>query len=657
MTPLSQLPHSRLNPPNSLPPSGSVVGRKNSKGVDEDEVKVDELNDEGGPKKRSRGRPRKNTKDETAAEASHSLPTAIRRRTQIRLAQRAYRQRKDTTITTLETRVKELEKANDDISKDFNDFFGILVSERLLEGAPQASQRLFSIAQKITATADQVKSGISNGYNSPSDEDSAEAANTSGSGAQHPRVPASSAQRATLSSAQGTNHQGVSFQEANYRATYGGPITAPDVAHSSMASTLAPTSTSYSAPLIGIPPHPASYGMITAAAPNDGDFPVYSSMESRAAADFDATMASAPSPYQTIPAPSSFAANERTFGRRLQRHSTERGFRLLMSWSPPPDRLAAVFGFCLLFETKDEIIRRFQRTLNCSPHEDLCFWRYPFTNLGGAGTFLQGQPPTTSSPDKASGSSSSMLVGNQGTQSYGKPQAMAGMSVGPWGPAVQATRDEQIHTRADRRLQMVLAGFQGDFFDCDEVESHLRRLGIFIPQRTDFVHAEIDLIELEEHEETMQVNDGTGLHSQQAPYGRPSSAMYATSRNSSRTSAAGVAESSYSASNSFMAKYGEVSQGSQSYPVPASESAPPSIPGIASGFGTAASAHISPSSGSCAWPQPVTWPNKVKVTLDVAVLISELTDKTVCLGQSPGVRKKDVNTAVKVAAGLMASSR
>ncbi|KAG6248467.1 hypothetical protein E4U49_008418 [Claviceps purpurea] len=589
---------------------------------------------------------------------------AFRRRTQIRLAQRAYRQRKDTTITTLEKRVKELERANDDISRDFNDFFGILLSERVLEGAPQAIQRLYFIAKKITATADQVRSGTSNGYSSPSDEDSAEVANTSGSGAQYPRMPASSAQRITPSSAQDTIHQGVSFQEASYPETYGDPITAPGVAASSLASTSASTSTSYSAPLIDVPSQPVSYGMTTAAAPHDADFSVYSSMGSRAAADFDATMASAPSPYQALPAPSSFAANEHTFGRRLQRHATERGFRLLTSWSPPPERFAAVFGFCLLFETKDEIIRRFQRTLNCSPHEDLCFWRYPFTNLGGAGTFLPGQPPTTTtSPDKASGnsgasrSSSSMPIGNQGTQSYGKPQAMAGMSVGPWGPAVQATRDEKIHCGPDRRLQMVLAGFEGDFFDSDEVETHLRRLGIFIPQRTDFVHAEIDLNELEEHEETMQVNDGSGLQSQQALYERPSSGMYATSRNSSRTSAVGVVESSYSAGNSFMAKYGGVAQGSQPFPGPASESAPPSISGNANGFGTAASAHISPHSGNRAWSQPVTWPNKVRVTLDVAVLLAELCSKTVCLGRSPGVRRKDVNAAVKVAAGLMASSR
>ncbi|KAG5974432.1 hypothetical protein E4U58_003048 [Claviceps cyperi] len=229
---------------------------------------------------------------------------------------------------------------------------------------------------------------------------------------------------------------------------------------------------------------------------------------------------------------------------------------------------------------------------------------------------------------------------------------MAGMSVDPWGPAVEATRDEKIHCGPDRRLKMVLAGFEGDFFDSDEVETHFRRLGIFIPQRTDFVHAEIDLNEFEEHEETVQVNDGSGLQSQQVLYGRPSSAM-----NSSRASAAGVVESSYSASNSFMAKYGGVAQGSQPFPGPASDSAPPSIPGNASGFNTAAPAHISPRSGNRAWPQPVTWPNKVRVTLDIAVLIAELSNKTVCLGRSPGVRRKDVNAVVKFAVGLMASSR
>lgn len=84
----------------------SLPARKRSKASEE--------NDEERSKKRSRGRPRLDTRDETAQD---------RRRTQIRLAQRAYRNRKDTAITTLEDKVKDLEDANENMSKEFMNFF------------------------------------------------------------------------------------------------------------------------------------------------------------------------------------------------------------------------------------------------------------------------------------------------------------------------------------------------------------------------------------------------------------------------------------------------------------------------------------------------------------------------------------------------------
>ncbi|KAF2155270.1 hypothetical protein K461DRAFT_110839 [Myriangium duriaei CBS 260.36] len=60
-----------------------------------------------------RGRPRKNSKDESAAE---------RRRTQIRLAQRAYRQRKETTIDELRQRVTELTSTVEIMDRGLRDF-------------------------------------------------------------------------------------------------------------------------------------------------------------------------------------------------------------------------------------------------------------------------------------------------------------------------------------------------------------------------------------------------------------------------------------------------------------------------------------------------------------------------------------------------------
>lgn len=79
--------------------------RKRARKSKKDDDDVD--NDES---KRQRGRPRLDTQDETAAD---------RRRTQIRLAQRAYRHRKETTISALKKRVLDLQSTIDQMNKTF----------------------------------------------------------------------------------------------------------------------------------------------------------------------------------------------------------------------------------------------------------------------------------------------------------------------------------------------------------------------------------------------------------------------------------------------------------------------------------------------------------------------------------------------------------
>ena len=80
---------------------------------------------------RQRGRPRLDTRDESQAEVNYlnTPPTFFaivlivskRRRTQIRLAQRAYRLRKETTIASLRSRVAELETAIDGMQDAFTE--------------------------------------------------------------------------------------------------------------------------------------------------------------------------------------------------------------------------------------------------------------------------------------------------------------------------------------------------------------------------------------------------------------------------------------------------------------------------------------------------------------------------------------------------------
>ncbi|KAJ2975969.1 hypothetical protein NQ176_g5216 [Zarea fungicola] len=90
--------------------------------------------------KRARGRPRLDTKDETAAD---------RRRTQIRLAQRAYRHRKDNAITSLEDRVQFLEKNNADMSREFHRFFDLVISENLLDVSSEVASRFRAITDNF----------------------------------------------------------------------------------------------------------------------------------------------------------------------------------------------------------------------------------------------------------------------------------------------------------------------------------------------------------------------------------------------------------------------------------------------------------------------------------------------------------------------------
>ncbi|POR37330.1 Uncharacterized protein TPAR_02468 [Tolypocladium paradoxum] len=541
------------------------------------------LDDDKGRRKRSRGRPRLEHQDETAAD---------RRRTQIRLAQRAYRERKDTAITTLEQKVKDLERANESMSKEFNDFYETLMAERMLDSAPRVARRLRSIADKFLASAAVVKRGTIGWSESQSSEQTA-------------------------------------------------PIIAHPQQHFHMggdangSSTLSPNSPMSSS---------LSCEVATQPSPDNASLPFPASME-QGAQNYMRQLAH-PTPYGTVPPPASYAAHEVTFGRRFQRANLEAGLSLISMPDPPPERYAAVFGFCLFFESREAIIRRLSSSLSRTRQETLSYWKAPFTNLGGAGTFFIGEEagaaPTPDSLDNGT-----LPIGNQGTREYGKPQEITGFSMGPFSAEVETTRDERL----DHRMRMLCPGFEGDFFDADEIETYLRRLGITIPQSADFVEAEINLADLED--ETVPVPDGSNIVSdgEQGTY-----------------AAAGLItpDSGYGGINGPVAggmwPSGSAESGHQeTRPAPADmvmttqSMAPVLNSGVASGpsdlNGGLVPFMCAPGLDGM-WTTAPNW-QRTMVSINVNTLVNEMVNKSVCLGRTPGVRRKDVNQAVKVAAALM----
>ena len=84
--------------------------------------------------------------------------------------------------------------------------------------------------------------------------------------------------------------------------------------------------------------------------------------------------------------PDTYAHNEISFARRLQRAGLERGWRLINAKHPPKTRFQEVFGFCLLYETRAQIAARLKRCMTATARKPMNEWRAPLLHVGGAGT-------------------------------------------------------------------------------------------------------------------------------------------------------------------------------------------------------------------------------------------------------------------------------
>ncbi|GFG22041.1 hypothetical protein IFM61606_01895 [Aspergillus udagawae] len=118
-----------------------------------------------GALSRKRGRPRKSADE---GEDPHE-----RRRMQIRLAQRAYRSRKEASVSSLQSRVLKLEAAVEKISTAFLSFSDELIESEVLASDPRLTGRLrdtvqlcLSLAKAANMTGDQ---NVATNLSSPSE--------------------------------------------------------------------------------------------------------------------------------------------------------------------------------------------------------------------------------------------------------------------------------------------------------------------------------------------------------------------------------------------------------------------------------------------------------------------------------------------------------
>lgn len=397
-------------------------------------------------------------------------PTDIsqRRRTQIRLAQRAYRSRKENAIQSLEQRVQELQQTNEEMSNAFMQLHDFAMGRGVLERVPEFANELRATTEKFLALARR----------------SSEEPDEGGHGERN----ISSAGKEPEDSADHEKKEDACVGALD-PAIWGYTVTseaemAPVVDLTAMPPT--PTTLSYETMQIHTPDvNPFPFGLTPT---TDDDltlpttFPDFFSTIPAANTPPQSTTTpqfSPPhSPFESLPLPRDLSYTESTFGRRLQRTALQWGYQLITMSNPPPQTLARVFGFCLLFEPADKIRERMRAGLAKLADENLHFWQWPFWALGGAGKHQFGGPTA----------GSEAVVGNEGKRNVAKHGFGGDFGMGPFGADVMEARARRL----DSSMRITLPGWSGEFYDPDDVEAYLRSKGVVIRPGQDFVTAEVE---------------------------------------------------------------------------------------------------------------------------------------------------------------------
>jgi hypothetical protein len=182
----------------------------------------------------------------------------------------------------------------------------------------------------------------------------------------------------------------------------------------------------------------------------------------------------------SLRAPYTYSFQETTFARRLTRATVERGFHLLSTASLHPAAVNHVFKLTLPYMTRDQMLVRFRAILTKSNLDALDCWQTPFIHLGGAGTHYPRRDEN----------------GNVIPQ----PNSWNVRSIGPLKKLIL---ESSVDSSVNQVVDVDLRGFEGEWFDANDVEGYLEEMGVRIDPQSSFAEAYIDIEE--------------GLHSESGP--------------------------------------------------------------------------------------------------------------------------------------------
>ncbi|KAH7086288.1 hypothetical protein FB567DRAFT_67126 [Paraphoma chrysanthemicola] len=359
--------------------------------------------------KKARGRPRVDTQDATAAD---------RRRTQIRLAQRAYRQRKESTIVTLKQESTQLHSIIEQMNKTFLRFKDSVQKSGLLQLNPALARELKSATDTFSSLSKTSSEMVEAGDEDHAESTEAVAGNRTAQGPRKAATPVRSTvevgwgysampDRSEHEHTGSAHHVEIQRQPDNYFQNldtgYSGsglivrrqPTVGElfDQSRESSSQHQPDTSNSHQT-------HQLPFGLVDLLDQHHNSYSntnehahIYSvNIPTPDVTPPTKRLATPPFPMpnsltnKTVSPVFTYSHDETTFARRLTRAALESGFHLLSTANTRPSALSYVFKLSLPYLSLEEHRSRFKMMLSRSVNEDLDFWETPFIHLGGAGT-------------------------------------------------------------------------------------------------------------------------------------------------------------------------------------------------------------------------------------------------------------------------------
>lgn len=459
------------------------------------------------------------------------LTPAQRRRTQIRLAQRAYRQRKEMTISSLQKQVEQLQTVIDGMNTSFLRFNDQAMQSDIFALRPRLASELKETTEAMVNLAKTAKTVASDDEREDSQETSEPSATPQVAAAvpdissrsyqdmaQPPQDLPQPSHPESQMNAQGT-HIGMGYYrmpDESETATYAQNIDfysgleLPSLSSSSnfgasrepafaepRRSQNNPFTPTY--PFRGIN-EPDSVNVFRPEdfAQTEDQNNMVVAAPTRGYAPFTQIPAQIPSPRTNTIQPSfTYSFQETTFARRLQRACLERAFHLLSTAHLRPSDFNRVFRLCRHYLSHDELLVDFRSLLQHSVLQPLDFLKSPFLHLGGAGTHYPAR-------DK-----NGIVMPSEASWNIRR--------IGPWATKLQL-EELRRNTRPDivitPQLEEDLQAYGGEWLDSQDVEGYLEELGVHIDAQASFAGAAVKTLDALAH-----------VHSQQPDNAHPDSEM------------------------------------------------------------------------------------------------------------------------------------